>query len=247
MHSIMGNVMAVESSSVTHPIEMMDKDVVTKSEQKLLENRYARPKRLSQSVVYEFTREPGLLFQYYQVRERMYSKIWGLSNFSGGEDEIDRRSHILIARKGNLCVGGARMVVRTPRKPLKIPMEMYGVDLVSALPEYNLEYKSYAEISRVAFLDEYANGDCTREVFRHIFRKVVANGIHYVFTMAPAIQIRANRKNAQAIGVESILLDQVKIPEHPEFEGIRMFAQVFPNKEVYKDLFTREELLAEVE
>src|SRR5688572_29624825 len=77
-----------------------------------LQNRFARTPKRHEPIVYEFTDDRALLHQYYRIRETMYRKIHHVDKFSGAEDVYDKISHILIARRGKLCIGGCRLIIR---------------------------------------------------------------------------------------------------------------------------------------
>ena len=61
------------------------------------------------TIEFELCRDARLLGQYYGLRERCFRRELGLPDFDGDEDERDRSGHILIARSGQRCVGGARI------------------------------------------------------------------------------------------------------------------------------------------
>ncbi len=72
------------------------------------------------SVAVEFllTRDPRLLDQYYQLRQTCFRNELGIPDFNGMEDEIDRRSHILLALHDDHCIGGARISCNLPSPTL---------------------------------------------------------------------------------------------------------------------------------
>ncbi|MDE3060927.1 MAG: hypothetical protein KGJ06_07940, partial [Pseudomonadota bacterium] len=77
-----------------------------------LQRRFGRTPRLPEPIVYEFTNDRALLHQYYRIREIMYRKVFNTEKFVGEEDVHDKVSHILIARRGRLVIGGCRLTVR---------------------------------------------------------------------------------------------------------------------------------------
>ncbi|MCP5129843.1 MAG: hypothetical protein H6985_09700 [Pseudomonadales bacterium] len=66
------------------------------------------------SIRFELCSDSNLLAQYYELREQCFRRELGLPDFDGGEDERDRTGHILIARRGDRCVGGARIASGAP-------------------------------------------------------------------------------------------------------------------------------------
>src|SRR4051794_21513116 len=82
-----------------------------------LARRYSKKRYLLDNLTFEFTRDKGLLHQYYRIRANEYNAVLGLTNYPDMETEHDRKGHVMVARIGNFCVGGARINITTPRKP----------------------------------------------------------------------------------------------------------------------------------
>jgi hypothetical protein len=61
------------------------------------------------SIVFEISRDPGLLQQYYALREQCFREELGIPDFDGSEEKRDRISQILIAHRDGRCVGGVRI------------------------------------------------------------------------------------------------------------------------------------------
>ena len=78
-------------------------------------------------IEFELCQDPKLLEQYYKLREKCFRQELKIPDFNGGEDERDREGQILIARIGDRCVGGARIVPESPDQyqvtDLSLPME----------------------------------------------------------------------------------------------------------------------------
>jgi hypothetical protein len=222
MNDTVGIIMAADTSAVIQPVSLLENDVVSKSEQRVFENRYAKPKKSVQPLVYEFTRDPGYLHQYYVLRERMYAQVLGLKSFSGEEDEYDRQSHILILRRGNMCVGGARLTVKGPRQTGYLPMEEKGFVLSEIIPEIAQKELKYSEVSRLAVLSEFSGNEVTKHMFWHLNRKRMALGVPYVFCIASPIQVRLYRRHATSVGIDFSVLNHIQVPDKPIYEGIKM-------------------------
>ncbi len=101
----------------------------------LLAGKVAATFHESPALDYEFTNDPALLEQYYQLREQMFISVWGLKRFHGVEDAFDKDANTLIARMGNLCVGGARILMKVPGNSNQLPMEGDDFNLEQLLPE----------------------------------------------------------------------------------------------------------------
>lgn len=198
-----------------------------------LERRFSRPARVEPEVVFEFTRDPGFLQQYYNLRERMYISVWGLQEFNGQEDEFDRKSHILVARKGNMVVGGARITVKTPRMPNLLPMEGRDINLERQITDLKLRHCRYGEFSRLALLPEYRGGEYTQAIYEALNRKSIALNLKYVFAISPVAQARSYKKSYMAMGFDYTIRNDVTIPDNPEFEGIKMCLSVLDLSQYY--------------
>lgn len=211
------------------------------SEREMLENeleqRYQRRTGLHTDIIFEFTHDPVLLQQYYDLRWRMYTQKWGLEHFPTGPDEFDERGMMLIARKDKLVVGGIRMLIRSPRTNKPLQIEADGIDLRHELPELNLEHVSYSEMSRFARLPEYRGPEFAVQINRALKRKAIAHGVKYGFVLSPRSQARSYRVINQHEGEQYVICDHVPIPDHEDFEGIRMVLSYF----AYPDHFVGED------
>src|SRR5262245_61680552 len=76
----------------------------------MLVQRYSR--KPLPPLTFEFTRDPALLHQYYRLRENEFNSVMKLTDYSGAENEYDRKGHIMVVRTGNQVVGGARINVK---------------------------------------------------------------------------------------------------------------------------------------
>jgi hypothetical protein len=68
------------------------------------------------SIVFQVSREPRLLEQYYRLRGECFRRELGVENFDGSEEYLDRQGHVLLGMKNGRCVGGVRI---SPHFPLK--------------------------------------------------------------------------------------------------------------------------------
>ncbi len=191
-----------------------------------LVRRFSRPLRVPQDVSYEFTHDVGLLHQYYLLREEMFSAVWGLKNFSGKEDAYDSQSHIVIARKNLQCIGGGRLTISTPEDPRMLPMEKDDLILKDLFPELDLHETAYGEFSRMAILPEFRSGHILPEISHRFIKKAIAQGVEYVFIMAPIPLARNYRQVAQMFGIRVNICQDITVPQRDEYEGIQMVISV---------------------
>ncbi|MDE3037719.1 MAG: hypothetical protein KGJ21_04625, partial [Pseudomonadota bacterium] len=111
-------------------------------------NRFSKVPRRTESVVYEFTDDRALLHQYYHLRETMYRKVFRTDKFVGEEDLHDKISHILVARRGKLVVGGCRLTIRDGDEDFLLPMETPDFRLRRLFKELSLNKLRHSEVSR---------------------------------------------------------------------------------------------------
>lgn len=170
-----------------------------------------------QEVVCEFTKDKALLHQYYELRERMYISVWGLKDFNGQEDEFDKRSHIVVARKGKQVVGGARFTIKSPRNPHRLPMERDNFLLEKLFPELKAGEGSYGEYSKLAAQPEF-NG-LTLDITRCIKRKAIANNVKIIYAISPLSQARNHRITASKAGMSCTIFKNIEVPTRDGYEG----------------------------
>ena len=184
--------------------------------------RFTRMAREPQQLIYEFSRDPGYLHQYYRLREEMFIRIWGLENFNGAKDQYDDYSEIVIARIGNLVVGGARMTFSSASHPQKLPMEKDDFILREQAPELFVGNRPVVEISRLAILPEYQNSMVMLEICRDMLKLAVEQRAAYGVSVAPLALARNYRKVMFMFGLEWEIQRKIQLPEREEYEGIKM-------------------------
>lgn len=194
--------------------------------EKYLARRAQKLLPAKQEVKYEFTQDPGLLHQFYKLREEMFISVWGLKHFTGGEDAFDHSSHIIVARLGKQVIGGTRLTISSPAAPQALPMEHDDFKLSELFPDLGLVNRSYCEFSRAAILPDYQSGPVMPIGFAKAIQRAIAEGVDYAFTLSPIPMARNYRQTMQAFGFGWNIRSDIKIPERESFEGIRMVLSV---------------------
>lgn len=154
-------------------------------------------------IVYEFTQDPALLHQYYRLRKIMYDKVFKVENYNWGEDSYDKISHILVARRGRLCIGGCRIIIREADEKWALPMEMNGFDLRKSFCDLPLNKVRHAEISRLTVMEDSGCDDILFNLYSVIYDKVTSSDIHYLFVKSPYTMARKWRFVANSFGVKT--------------------------------------------
>jgi hypothetical protein len=185
-------------------------------------SRFSRPQRTPAKVVYELTRDPGYLFQYYRLRAEMFISVWGLEHFNGQKDAYDDSSDVVVARIGNHVIGGCRVTFKAPHGNDPLPMEKSDFSLAEKFPHLPLAECIHVEISRMAILPDYQNSVVMLELSRQLLKLGIEKHARYAFTLSPAPLARNYRKAAMLFGLKWNILNNIAIPDREEYEGIKM-------------------------
>ena len=150
------------------------------------------------------TTDRELFARYVEVRRRAYFREYpSLPVNFGLEDEADRISSIVIAKRGGEVAGGARLTVSTPECPRPLPLEETVINLQNCafMKELNLAGKPYGEISRMAADPECARGfEVSSGVGNTLCARVAREGLDVVFSICPEKPARINQINAKRRG-----------------------------------------------
>lgn len=220
---------------------MTDKQKISESEiaysewllevQEALVRKHQRGEKSQEPTVYEYTNDPALLHQYYRLREIMYRRMFNTDKFVGTEDVYDKVSHILIARQGKLCVGGARLTIREPYEDFLLPMESESFKLREQLPDHGLEYCRHGEASRFAILEGFNEQEVMYNLSRLLCEKGLHEELRYVFAKSTLPMARNWRKIGNSIlHVDTQLLRDVKVPENPIHPEVTWYITQFDTK-----------------
>ncbi len=175
--------------------------------QTAITNRIVQPYGGKEPIIYEFTQDKGFLHQYYRLREMMYkikhNDNLNLDGYDLGEDFYDKIGHILIARRGNLCLGGCRLIVREGDESWSLPMESTDFNLRNSLPNLHLDKIRHAEISRFAVMEDNGEENIFAGLCKIMYDKVTNSDIGYLFVKSPYHMARNWRFIANRFGVKN--------------------------------------------
>ena len=176
----------------------------------------------TENLVCEFTRDECLLEQYYRLYKSECRVIKDIPSFQKSENDQNHNSHIIVVRKGKLCVGGARLTISTPIQPRTLPMEISGFKLATHFSELQNGRISYGELSRLVILPELRNGDLTRRMLWALYHMATAVGMKKMFAVAPLTNVRHYKRNAALMGLtHSNIFLNIDIPPYPGFEDVK--------------------------
>lgn len=163
-----------------------------------------------EQVVYELTQDQAQIFQYQRL-------AW----MEHGEPRVDAHdaiSLVFVARRGNLCLGGARVIVREQDEDFALPMEKTGFDLRATLDGLELFGDRHAEISRFAMME-----DCGVDVFSGLAKAIIdhlaAAQVPFAFIASSLVFARAWNKAANALaGGSTEVRKDVTMPQEEDSE-----------------------------
>jgi N-acyl-L-homoserine lactone synthetase len=166
-----------------------------------------------------------LVQKYFSLRTKIFIDKWKLKHFSGDEDKYDKDAFILIVHKDNQCMGGGRLVIKKD-EDTPLPMESPDFELKNILPELNLKDEKYAELSRVALINELRDGKYSAKMYGAVGDKAKSMGVRYVFASTTKTQARMARIACKNVGLELKILQEVKVPDLPTYEGNKMVLSI---------------------
>jgi hypothetical protein len=172
-----------------------------------------------EELVYEFTKEPSLLRQYYSLYQQECRIVNDPKSRAADEDHF-RRAHILIARTGGKCIGGGRLSICSNQQPKPLPMETDHFRVADYFPALKEPGIRYGEVSRLVLLPEFRHGRATLEMWKRFRDRVVDLELDVTYAAAPLINLRAYRKQCHSIGLDAKIHMDVVLPPDPGFEQI---------------------------
>ena len=191
-----------------------------------LARRYSKSEKRNRidELTFEFTKDKGLLHQYYNIREQESEAVYGINNYEGGETEFDRKGDILIVRKGNQCVGGVRLLVSTPRLRRKLPIEVEGIDIYKYFPELKQKEMTYGQISAFTILPEFRDVYITNKLFSRAYQKVISLNTDIIFVTAPILNARLYKQNCASMGLHNVKIHyDIDMPLSPVYEEVKSY------------------------
>ncbi len=182
-------------------------------------------------IVCEATEDQDLIQQYYDLREKSFKERLNIPDYSGEEDDYDRRGVIIVACIKNKVVGGARLVISTPESPIKLPLEDSTFLVKDLYPDLTLDSSSYGEITRFAVDPELMDHNVSHEISRVCVVEMINRGCKYQFSVAPILQARNSRNIARKIGVIHVIEKNIRVPhksEHAQYEMVFSITYLLP-------------------
>ncbi len=179
---------------------------------------------LPEELTVECTTDMQYLNQYYFIREYAYKNDLRVKTFSGEEDAIDKRSHLVIARRGHFCIGGARLTISTKEKPAKLPLERGDFNVHDHVPF--LSHVNYCELGRTAVLPQYRDSEALTLLFQLAIDIAHQHGCKYLFGASPPAVARLFQRTFRHLGYRDDLRKDIPVPMGPENEHLNLVFKI---------------------
>jgi hypothetical protein len=184
--------------------------------------RYSR--KALDPLVFEFTRDEGLLHQYYRMRADAFNGILGYTEPPMAGSEHDRNGHIMVVRAGNFCVGGIRLNIKTPRKPNLLPMEKEDFRLENYFPYLRDKEMSYGQVGYVVLLPEFRYGDVLHAMVKRVFSKALSMNVAVLFATCTMLNMRRYKIDCVTNGWKNTIVhNDIELPACVHVGGIKRY------------------------
>lgn len=179
-----------------------------------------------QQIEYELTNDIGLLHQY----------------FAGDLTKKSKHTDVLIARFGNLCIGGGSISFNTPTKkiadkrllPLEKLLKKSGKNLANLLPELAIDDMICAEISALSVLPDYEGSEVLLNIMQGLIEHSIEQKAHFIFITSTLPLAHHYKKALSYLDLELEIIDNLVMPENYEFAGSTMVLSLLDLTPIYR-------------
>jgi hypothetical protein len=187
-------------------------------------HKAGRSKRVDISKVkIQITKDPELLQQYYDLREREYIREWGFVGYSGQEDEFDRKGNIVLAIEDGKVIAGLRVSIPNTGYLSNEDLEKnFTYKEICKSCGIDLEKVTYVEVSAVV-VERVACGALLVRMFSDVIMDCRSGGIKYMFGVSTAGCNRDYRATLKTIGIKSFVVDKIEAPKKSRYNNVSMY------------------------
>jgi len=190
----------------------------------LRKSYHFKSNEMDKNISFEFTKDPGLLCQYYNIRERELKSVYYAPSFNGDETDYDRNGHVLVAKMDGFCIGGARLFITSPRRPALLPLEINDFRIDKYFPELKQKEMTYAQVSWLSLLPQFDSDANKLKMVRHLFRKAAANGVKKLFAVSPIANSITYKTSCVDLGFADTQIHfDIEMPVYPSLEEIKLY------------------------
>lgn len=181
-----------------------------------------RKKGNVKDVTIQMTKDPELLKQYYDLREREYKREWGFVEYSGQEDDFDKKSNIMVVVENGEVVAGLRVSIPdTGYLSNEEPKENFTYQEICKSCGISLEGVKYVEVSAVV-VDKNFSNVLLGKMFNNVIMSCRSFGIKYIFGVSTKHCNRDYYMALKKLGVESIIVNQIQAPKKSKYNNVSM-------------------------
>jgi len=202
-------------------------------------HRFSKIPTPQEPLVLEFTNDKALLHQYYLLRNQMIGRY--INAPIATDDIYDKISEVLIARRGNMVIGGCRLTIREGDESFLLPIETENFKIRDLFPNLPLNKERHAIISKFAIIESHKERDLLYDLCKIMFDRVVALDTRYIFARATNYVIARNwRKIATIFGaINTTICEGIDVPENPILPGQKQYITFSDISELCQKEFPR--------
>lgn len=164
------------------------------------------------SIVFQVSSDRRHLRGYYRLRESCFRRELGIADFDGSEEVQDRQGTILLALRGDDCLGGIRIADR-----ITLPSQAEALDLN---PERCCMWERFVIDPRVR------TTQFMRHFCAHLVAASLAAGFRHAMVLSSLRNARFYRRYHSAIGVNFQIHRQVPHCATGAFSGLEHYLSV---------------------
>ncbi len=171
-------------------------------------------------VTFEITNNADFLNQYFELREKTFKRVLGLSNFNGSGELCDDKSDIFIARIGQRVIGGVRIFGCSAEQ--RLPMELNTECLSKQLPALSLDNQGYCQWMRLTLTQEtdIPFKELHRDFFLALANATYDLGYRYGFCVSSKIHQRLYKQVFAKIGYLHSRCTGVSVGSEDDFDDL---------------------------
>lgn len=171
-----------------------------------------------------FTTDKNLLDQYYNLRHEAYREENGWANYSGMENEYDRKGKVFVAVADGKVVGGVRLLTSKliDYSANEEPNSEFVYKNIFKKLGYD-ENSSWAEIAALVVAKEYRNRVITTKLFQIATEEAVREECDYMIGVAVSAVCRDDRLLFRSLGYEPTILLNFPWIKREIYNNVKMF------------------------
>jgi len=174
------------------------------------------------SIKIELTKDPELLQQYYNLRDKEYKDHNGWVEYYGSENDFDRKGNIMLAMDGDKVIAGLRIGESGAGYLSNEDQESnFTYKEICKRCGINLDGIRYVEVSAVV-VGRGTRGNLLIRMFSDVIRDCRSGGIKYIFGVSTPECNRDYSAILKTIGVKSLVVNKIEAPKKSKYNNVSM-------------------------